>query len=300
MAQVILMAVHAHPDDESSKGAATYAKYAAQGDRVVIVSCTGGESGDILTAPEYNTARSSWDLPGVRHQEMERAQQVLGVEHLWLGYRDSGMPPQEQHVSPLSFAGVPLALSIQPLVAAIRRVRPHVVVTYDERGGYPHPDHIRCHEVTVAAIEAAARPEYHRELGEPWQVLKLYYERTFTAERMAALAEQAQRTEHPQARELSERVGRGGRHRVTTHIPVADFLETRDEALRQHRSQVSDQDTPFFFVDNELQRAAWPWEDFELVWSRVGSPVPESDLFAGVRTPRESPAGPAAQQNPAE
>lgn len=138
------MAVHAHPDDESSKGAATYAYYVNQGDSVTVVSCTGGERGDILNEELPNRAMAERDLPGLRRIEMAAAQAVLGIDHRWLGYVDSGMANEDGSVPSGSFAEIPLKISVEPLVRLIREVRPHVLVTYDENGGYPHPDHIRC------------------------------------------------------------------------------------------------------------------------------------------------------------
>src|SRR2546421_901958 len=152
-----LMAVHAHPDDESSKGAATTAKYAAEGNDVLVVSLTGGERGSILNP--------AMDVPGildrineVRREEMAEAAKALGVQHRWLGFVDSGLPEGDP-LPPLPevcFARLPVAEAARPLVQQIRRFRPHVVTTYDENGGYPHPDHIMCHKISVLAFDAAA------------------------------------------------------------------------------------------------------------------------------------------------
>ncbi|MBW8872879.1 MAG: PIG-L family deacetylase, partial [Leifsonia sp.] len=166
------MAVHAHPDDESSKGAGTYASYVRRGDDVMVVSCTGGERGDVLNerlAPDA-LAMASRDLPGLRRREMAAAQAVLGIQHRWLGYVDSGMAREDGTLPPNSFASIPLEISVAPLVKLIRSFRPHVLVTYDENGGYPHPDHIRAHQVGVEAYRAAADPSRYPELGAPWQV----------------------------------------------------------------------------------------------------------------------------------
>lgn len=279
------MAVHAHPDDESSKGAATYAKYVAEGARVVIVSCTGGESGDILNHEMEAVPRARWDLPGLRRVEMAAAREVLGVEHRWLGYRDSGLPPEGEAPTPLSFATVDLEISAEPLARLIRLEKPQVVVTYDEHGGYPHPDHIRAHAVAVRAIEAAADPHYHPEHGEPWQVSKLYYDRIFNRDRIAAVYEAGREADVDGVEHLREWLGQPDRVQgaATTHVPTGEFFETRDRALRAHRSQVGDEHGAFFFWPNEVQRQAWPFEDFELVWSKVPTTVPEDDLFAGLR-----------------
>ncbi|WP_207551510.1 PIG-L family deacetylase, partial [Mycobacteroides abscessus] len=148
-----LMAVHAHPDDESSRGAATLAKYAAEGHQVLVVTATGGERGDILN-PVMNRAGVQENLRQVRRQEMALAAKTLGVEHHWLGFTDSGLQLDPGLLPADGFALVPLAESVACLTAVIEQFRPHVMVTYNECGGYPHPDHIRCHQMAVAAYEA--------------------------------------------------------------------------------------------------------------------------------------------------
>ena len=152
MTELRLMAVHAHPDDESSKGAATTARYAAEGHRVLVVTLTGGELGDILN-PAMDLPEVHGRIAEVRRDEMAKAAEILGVEHTWLGYHDSGLPSGDP-LPPLPegcFALAPLEGPTERLVRVIREFRPHVMTTYDENGGYPHPDHIRCHEVSVAA-----------------------------------------------------------------------------------------------------------------------------------------------------
>ena len=159
--QLRLMAVHAHPDDESSKGAATTASYAAEGARVMVVTLTGGERGDILN-PAMDLPEVHGRMAEIRRDEMRKAAEILGVEHHWLGFVDSGLPEGDPP-PPLPegcFALVPLEEPTEALVRVIREFKPHVMTTYDENGGYPHPDHIRCHQVSVAAYEAAA--DYRR------------------------------------------------------------------------------------------------------------------------------------------
>ena len=151
-----LMHVHAHPDDESSKGAASTAKYVAEGVDVHVVTCTGGERGSILN-PKMDRPDVLANIAEIRRQEMDRARDILGVTQDWLGFVDSGWPEGDPK-PPLPegcFALVPLEESAERLVRLMRSFRPHVVTTYDEKGGYPHPDHVRCHEVSVAAFEAA-------------------------------------------------------------------------------------------------------------------------------------------------
>ena len=154
-----LMHVHAHPDDESSKGAASTVKYVKEGVDVHVVTCTGGERGSILN-PKMERPDVLANISEIRRQEMDSAREILGVRQDWLGFVDSGWPEGDPK-PPLpdgSFALVPLAEAAAPLVKAVREFRPHVILTYDENGGYPHPDHIKTHQVTVEAFEAAAAP----------------------------------------------------------------------------------------------------------------------------------------------
>jgi len=285
-----LMAVHAHPDDESSKGAATTAKYRHEGVDIMVVTCTGGERGDVLNA----AAQAEVDLHGlhaVRMAEMAAAVQALGVRHAWLGFEDSGFPEGDPP-PPLPtgcFADLPVEETVPPLVALIRSFRPQVVTTYDEKGGYPHPDHIRTHETTMAAVEAAADASYRPDLGEPWQVLKVYYNHQFTRARVIALHEAMLDVglESPYQEWLD-----GWRDesdmftRVTTRVDASDFFDVRDAALLAHRTQI-DPEGMWFAVPLEMQKRVWPTEDFELAVSHVDTTLPEDDLFAGIRARRE-------------
>src|SRR6201992_2330194 len=163
-----LMAVHAHPDDESSKGAATMARYVDEGVDVLVVTCTGGERGSILNPALQHRADIEANIAEIRRDEMDRARAILGVRQHWLGFVDSGLPEGDPK-PPLPegcFAVEPLEVETEALVKLVREFRPHVLVTYDENGGYPHPDHIRCHEVSMAAFDAAADPDRFPEAGE--------------------------------------------------------------------------------------------------------------------------------------
>src|SRR5579863_793180 len=162
-----LMAVHAHPDDESSKGAATVARYAAEGVRVLVCTLTGGERGDILN-PAMDHPEIKADMARIRRDEMARARRILGVEQRFLGFIDSGLP-QGEPKPPLPdgcFALTEVAEAAEPLVRAIREFRPHVMLTYNQNGGYPHPDHVMTHLVTVAAFEAASEPDAYPASGD--------------------------------------------------------------------------------------------------------------------------------------
>lgn len=279
-----LMAVHAHPDDESSKGAATSAKYVAEGVSVRVVSCTGGERGDILNERLKGDPHILRDITRVRREEMARAAEILGVSHTWLGFVDSGLPEGDP-LPPLPegcFALEPLDVSTEALVRVIREFRPHVVTTYDENGGYPHPDHIQTHVVTMAAWRAAGDPAAYPHAGEPWQPLKLYYN-GWTLERTTALHEAmlAEGLESPWADWLAN-MRRRPRRQLHTHIHCADFFPQRDQALLAHATQV-DPDGHWFAVPLEMQQRVWPTEEFELARSIVPVTMPEDDLFAGIR-----------------
>ena len=285
-----LMAVHAHPDDESSKGAATMARYAREGVAVLVCTLTGGERGTILN-PAMEQPGIRENLAAVRRAEMAAAREILGVQQRFLGFTDSGLPEGDP-LPPLPdgcFALEPLDRAAGRLVQAIREFRPHVILTYDENGGYPHPDHIKCHEVSVEAFEAAADPDRYPDVGEPWQPLKLYYHVGFHRDRMLALhqAMLARGLESPFAEriEAGDSASKSATRRplaVTTQVPCAEYFEIRDQALLAHATQVAP-DGGWFAVPVEVQRAAWPTEDYHLARSVVDAELPEDDLFAGVR-----------------
>jgi mycothiol S-conjugate amidase len=281
-----LMSVHAHPDDESSKGAATLARYSTDGHEVMVVTCTGGERGSVLN-PAMDQPGVVENMAEIRKSEMARAAEILGVQHRWLGFVDSGLPEGDP-LPPLPegcFALVPLEESTAALVKVIREFRPHVVITYDENGGYPHPDHVRCHEVSVAAFEAAADLELYPEAGDPWQPLKLYYSVDYSRSKMMAIhtAMGEAGLESPYGEWLGKwDAEHDNFHRVTTRVRCAEYFPVRDKALLAHATQI-DPESRWFVVPLELQTSTWPTEDYELVRSLVDSTVPEDDLFAGVQ-----------------
>jgi len=288
-----LMAVHAHPDDESSKGAAAMARYADEGAEVLVVTCTGGERGDVLNPAFEVPAGHEFDTVegkrSVRRLEMAAAADALGVQQTFLGFTDSGLPEGDP-LPPLpddAFALVPLEQAAAPLVEAVRRFRPHVITTYDPSGGYPHPDHIYTHTVSMEAWEAAGDPSRYAVDGgaEAWTPLKLYYNHGFSLERLRAVHEsmEGQGLESPFGDWIESRTAREIPERpVTTLVEVAAYFGRRDAALTAHASQIDP--TGFFFaVPRDVEADVWPWEEYELAASRVPTDAREDDLFAGIR-----------------
>lgn len=280
-----LLAVHAHPDDESSKGAGTMARYADQGVRTVIVTCTGGEAGEILN-PAMDRPGVLERMPELRREELAKALEVLRVQaHYWLGYRDSGMPDTEPNGHPEAFANADLDEATGRLVRILRAERPQVVLTYDERGGYPHPDHIRTHEVTAAAFEAAGDPDRYPDAGPPYQPLKLYYHAAFSRRRVEAIhaAALARGIETPFAEWLARWDEQEARPEptITTHIDVRHWLGQRRDALIAHATQI-DPNSFWFAIPDEVVAEVYPWEDYTLARSLVPAGEQETDLFDGI------------------
>jgi mycothiol S-conjugate amidase len=284
--QLRLMHVHAHPDDESSKGAATTARYVAEGVDVLVVTCTGGERGSILN-PNMDRPDILANIAKIRRQEMDAARRILGIKQEWLGFVDSGFPEGDPPppLPDACFALQPVVKAVQPLVAAIRAFRPHVVTTYDENGGYPHPDHVMCHIVSVAAFDAAADETAYPRAGEPWQASKLYYHHSFHRERTQALHDEMLRRglESPYEKRLAEwKPDPERERRITTRVPCAAYFPVRDRALLAHATQI-DPEGPWFAVPLDVHQTAWPTEDYELARCLVETELPEDDLFAGLR-----------------
>lgn len=289
-----LLAVHAHPDDEASKGAAMMASYAAAGVEVMVATCTGGERGDIQNPALIGAPHPARDMGGARRLEMARAAEILGISQQWLGFTDSGLPEGDPlpELPANCFALKPLEIAAAPLVRLVRRFRPHVIISYDENGGYPHPDHIMAHKIAVEAFDAAGDPDLYPGTGAAWEPAKLYYDLAFNPQRFRALhfALEEAGLASPYAERLAawlEADSEGhtmpvSKHPTTTQIDCGDYFETRDDALRAHATQV-DPDGFFFAVSPAMQRKVWPWEDYSLISSRVPTTMPENDLFAGLR-----------------
>jgi mycothiol S-conjugate amidase len=284
--QLRLMCVHAHPDDESSKGAAAMARYVREGVDVLVVTLTDGSRGSVLN-PAMDRPEVQADITRIRAQEMDRAREVLGVRQVFLDFVDSGLPEGDP-LPPLPdgcFGLGDLEEQTEALVQVVREQRPHVMTTYDENGGYPHPDHVRCHEVSVAAFEAAGDPDRFPDAGEPWQPLKLYYNLTFSKPRILALHEAmvGRGLESPYAEWLERWEDKPeDADRLTTRVRCDEYFSLRDQALLAHATQV-DPNGRWFACPLDLQRRVWPTEDFQLARSLVDTTLPEDDLFAGVR-----------------
>ena len=282
MADRCLLSVHAHPDDEASKGAPTVALYKTRGVRSVLVTCTGGEEGDILN-PAMDRPEIRADLPGVRLRELQAAADIIGYDEVvLLGYRDSGMPDTEANARPDAFANADLDEAVDRLVEIIRRERPQVVLTYpDDQAGYPHPDHLRVHDITLPAWDRAGDRSYRPELGDAFTPLKLYYS-VWSHARVQATHDKYLELglESPYPPEWFDRPSHD--HRITTSIDISDTYDVRLDALVAHATQV-DPTSPFWFgLPRHVARTVHPYEEFILAASRVDTELPETDLFAGI------------------
>jgi mycothiol S-conjugate amidase len=278
-----LLSIHAHPDDESSKGAGTVAKYHAEGVHTVLVCCTGGEEGDILN-PAMDRDEVKADIGAVRRAELDKAAAIIGYDEVvMLGYRDSGMPESEANANPAAFANADLDEAVGRLVAVIRRTRPQVILTYgDEQQGYPHPDHLRVHDITAPAVERAADPAWYPEAGDPWQVAKVYY--SVWSKKRAELTHAKYLElglESPYTEEWFSRPWQD--ERITTAIDIEGYGHIRFDALLSHATQI-DPASPFWFgLPREISEGIHPYDDYIRASSLVDAPTPEDDLFAGLR-----------------
>jgi mycothiol S-conjugate amidase len=291
-----LLAVHAHPDDEASKGAGTVARYHAEGVRTVLVTCTGGEAGDILN-PVMDRPEIKEDIAAVRRGELDRAAAIIGYDEVvLLGYRDSGMPDTPANAHPDAFANAPLDEAVGRLVEVIRREKPQVVVTYgDDQRGYPHPDHLRVHDISIIAFDKAGDPEAHPESGDPWQPLKLYYT-MWSRKRMEATHQRFLDLglESPFSDEWFARRQPPQEERITTSIDIGGYTDARLDALLAHETQIDPQSPFWFGLSREEQATIHPYDDYTLARSLVADGTngdgAETDLFAGIRSPATRPS----------
>ncbi len=279
-----LLAIHAHPDDESSKGSGTMAKYAQEGVRVVLVCATRGEEGEVLN-PRMDQPGIKEKMTELREAELETACDILGVEQIYqLGYRDSGMPGSEANENPAAFFNADPEEAIGRLVEIIRREKPEVVLGYDESKGYEHPDHVKVHEWGTEAYHAAGDPERYPDRGEPWRPSKLYYFATFTKQRFVKLHEAAiaEGMESPYVGWLENWDAIGfAEPAVTAQVDVADQIDLRTKALLAHATQI-DPDSFWFAIPDEMHKRIYPWEDYTLIHSHVPTNDLETDLFEGI------------------
>ena len=276
-----LLALHAHPDDESSKGAGTVIHYADLGVRCTLMVATGGEEGDILNRA-MDRPEIAGNLAAIRDRELEAAAAILGYRHIYrLGYRDSGMAGSEANGRADAFTNAPEEEAVAAMVAIIRSERPQVILGYDDHEHYPHPDHLRVHELGRAAFRAAGDPDRFPGAGEPWQAHRLYAP-VFSRGRLVALHEAmlARRLESPLTRWL-ERIPEGDDSHVDVRVPIDSTLSRARDALRAHATQV-DPDGSWFQIPEEVVVATYPWEDFTLIDSRDGGSAHPHDLFDGI------------------
>ena len=278
-----LLSVHAHPDDEASKGASTVARYVAEGVEATLVCCTGGEAGEVLN-PAMDRPEVHENIGAVRRAELEAAVAAIGYgELVRLGYRDSGMPDSPENADPRCFARAPEDEAVGRLVEVIRRTRPQVILTYgDEQTQYPHPDHLRVHDISIIAWDAAGDPDRFPEAGDPWTPSKLYYS-TWARARILAMHQGFLDAgmESPFDERWFEREDQD--HKITTRVDISGYYAVRSAALRAHATQI-DPSSPFWFgLSDTVIEGLYPWEDYELGRSRVETSLPETDLFAGLR-----------------
>jgi mycothiol S-conjugate amidase len=292
-----ILTLHAHPDDEASKGAPTLAKYKAEGVHTVLVCCTGGEEGDLQNPALREPGQPFHDLTPeqekallaeLRPHELAKSAEIIGFDEVvMLGYRDSGMKDSPTNDHALSFHSAPLDEAVGRLVAIIRRTRPQVIITYgDDQRGYPHPDHVKVHDISLPAFERAGDPSWYPEAGEPWQPSKVYYT-VWSKARLVAVHEGMlkHRGESPYTDDWLDRPGHDDR--ITTKVHVGDFLWARSGALRAHATQVDPAEAWWFGLTDQQLAEVYPWEDWILARSLVGDLAPgevEDDLFQGIRT----------------
>lgn len=295
-----LLFVHAHPDDESIATGATMARYAAEGAHVALVTCTLGEQGEVLVPELAHLAADRDDTLG-KHRigELAAAMSELGVtDHRFLGgvgrFRDSGMvwgasgrrALTPEAVGADTFWAADLREAADPLVEAIREVRPQVVVTYDEHGGYGHPDHIKAHRVTTYAIALAEMPTYRRDLGAPWATSKVYWvamPRSVVQRGMEFMREQGTTFGGLEsASDLGYTVDDAD---VTAIVDGSAYVDRKTEAMRAHATQIAIEG-PFFVLADNVGQTVWGHEYFRLARGTRGPVDPatgrEADLFAGL------------------
>lgn len=300
--ELCVLTVHAHPDDEASKGAPTLAAYHETGVRTVLVCCTGGEEGDLqnprLREPGQPfhglTPEQERDVMArVRPGELAESARIIGFDEVvMLGYRDSGMLDSPANDDPTSFHRADLDEAVGRLVTVIRRTRPQVLITYnDDQRGYPHPDHVKVHEISVLAFERAGDPTWYPWAGPVFQPSKLYYT-VWSKARMLLVHEAmlARTGSSPFDEKWLARPSHD--ERITTRLHVGKYLWARTGALRAHATQVDPTEPWWFGLSDDELAEVYPYEDWILARSTVGGPADddvETDLFAGIADVLELP-----------
>ncbi|MFE0463793.1 N-acetyl-1-D-myo-inositol-2-amino-2-deoxy-alpha-D-glucopyranoside deacetylase [Kitasatospora sp. NPDC058965] len=280
-----LLLVHAHPDDESIGNGATMARYAAEGAGVTLVTCTLGEGGEVIPAElAHLTADRQDALGGHRIGELTAAMAAVGVTDVrFLGgpgrYRDSGMMGLPENDRPDCFWQADPDEAAGHLVAVVREVRPQVLVTYDEQGGYGHPDHIQAHRVAMRAVELAADPAFRPELGPAWRIVKVYWNRMPRSVLLARLAATA--AEHPVVAEPGAVPGVVADELVDAVLDGTGYADRKAAAMRAHATQIV-VDGADFALSNAQWQPLISDEYYQLARGELGSARPETDLFAGV------------------
>jgi len=277
--ELTILAVHAHPDDESISTGGILAKYSAKGFRTVLAYGTGGEAGDILN-PEFVAPKPGLSIKEIRAIELEAAVKVLAVETVYfLGYRDSGMVGSPENDHPQAFARADIREATARLVEIIRRVRPQVIVTYNEKGTYLHPDHIMANRATLRAFQASGDARF--EIGEalePWQPAKLYY---------TAIPLERIRRMYRIVKERGEEPGFDPdvigtpEEKISSVVDVRKYLSRKLEALNCHQSQMNP-NSVIRRMSEELREEVMGYEHFECVHGCSAADTKESDLFEGL------------------
>ncbi|SOE01353.1 N-acetyl-1-D-myo-inositol-2-amino-2-deoxy-alpha-D-glucopyranoside deacetylase [Blastococcus haudaquaticus] len=289
-----MLLVHAHPDDETINNGATMARYVAEGAQVTLLTCTLGEEGEILVPELEQLAADQADqLGGYRIWELRAAMDAVGVSDIrFLGgpgrYRDSGMMGVPSNGNPRAFWNADLDEAIGHAVAVVREVRPQVVVTYDENGGYGHPDHIQAHRVAMGAVAAAADPAYRPDLGAAWTTAKVYWccvPRSVLQQGIDAMAAAGDTTFFDGATSADDIPFGVPDEDVTAAVDGRAFAAHKDAAMRAHPTQIL-VDGPFFALSNNLGLEVAGVEYYRLVQGERGPAGPgpegwEDDLFAG-------------------
>jgi N-acetyl-1-D-myo-inositol-2-amino-2-deoxy-alpha-D-glucopyranoside deacetylase len=290
-----MLLVHAHPDDETINNGATMARYVAEGAQVTLLTCTLGEEGEILVPELAQLAADQADqLGGYRIWELRAAMAALGVTDIrFLGgpgrYRDSGMMGTPANQNPRAFWNADLDEAVAHAVAVVREVRPQVVVTYDENGGYGHPDHIQAHRVAMGAVAAAADPAYRPDLGEAWSVAKVYWccvPRSVLQQGIDALAAAGEKSFFEGVTSADDIPFAVHDAEVAAAVDGKAYVEQKDAAMRAHPTQIL-VDGPFFALSNNLGLEVLGTEYYRLVQGERGPAGPgpdgwEDDLFAGI------------------